>query len=209
MNKIKTARQNYHKDSLENVKPDPIEQFEDWLQEACDDSDILEPNAMTVCTANNEGQPSARILLLRAVSEDGLEFYTNYESQKGSEIEENPLVALCFFWEKLERQVRIEGSAEKISSQKSDQYFNSRPLESRISAIVSQQSKTVNSRAELEQQVTNFKSQNHPVTRPQNWGGYLVRPNKIEFWQGRPNRLHDRIRYTLSEDSWVVERLYP
>lgn len=209
MNKIKTSRQNYYKGSLDKVKADPIEQFQDWMQDAYDDGDILEPNAMTVCTVNKDGQPSARILLLRQINEDGFEFYTNYKSQKGLELEENPQAALCFFWEKLERQVRIEGNIEKTSAQKSDQYFNSRPLESRISAIVSQQSKEINNRAELEQKVQDFKTQNSKVSRPKNWGGYLLRPNKIEFWQGRPNRLHDRISYILNEESWVIKRLCP
>ena len=211
MHKLKTSRQNYYKGSLDKVKTDPIEQFQDWLQDAYDDADILEPNAMTVCTANKDGQPSARILLLRQVSEDGFEFYTNYKSQKGIEIVDNPQAALCFFWDKLERQVRVEGQVEKLSAKKSDDYFNSRPHDSRISAIISNQSQIASSRDEIEQRVLDFKNGNNSITRPESWGGYIVKPSKIEFWQGRPNRLHDRIRFARKENSsdWIIERLYP
>lgn len=208
MRKLKTSRQNYNKTFLERVKNCPFEQFEDWLQEAYDEEDIIEPNAMTVCTVDTEGQPSARIILLRNFSQDGFEFFTNYNSQKGSEIEENSKVALCFYWAKLERQIRIEGNAEKLSAKKSDSYFNARPIESRISAIISKQSQVVASREELEKKVQDFRASNQAIVRPKDWGGYIVKPSKIEFWQGRPSRLHDRIRYSLKDD-WLIERLYP
>ena len=209
MNKLKTFRQNYYKATLDKVCSDPFEQFEIWLQDAYDDGDVLEPNAMTVCTVNSDGQPSARILLLRNFSEDGFEFYTNYNSQKGKELEQNKKAALCFFWEKLERQVRVEGEVEKLSKAKSDFYFNSRPVDSRISAIVSEQSKVASNREEIERRVFEFKNSNQEISRPQNWGGYILKPNKIEFWQGRANRLHDRMRYLQSDGIWTIERLYP
>lgn len=192
------------------VTHNPLQQFEIWLNEAIE-ARVNEPTAMVLATATPGGVPSSRVVLLKTFSNTGFGFFTNYSSRKGSEIALNNAVALLFHWPELERQVRIEGKAIKTSVRVSDDYFNSRPLESRLSAIISDQSKVVPDREYLEKLWEGQQSQSmgNEVTRPSNWGGYIVLPHRIEFWQGRPNRLHDRILYTRNETNWVISRLAP
>ena len=206
-------RKDYRLQSLleKDADPDPIKQFETWWYQALE-SAIVEPNAMTLATSSSTGKPSARIVLLKGVSKNGFVFFTNYNSRKGKQIQENPFVCLVFLWKELERQVRIEGEVKKVSANESDEYFSKRPLESRIGAWSSPQSKVIESREILEKNVLDFsgKFQDKDIPRPQNWGGYIVSPTLIEFWQGRPGRLHDRLQYTVSENNtWKIERLAP
>lgn len=191
------------------VLQDPVQLFEVWLDEAVKSGEP-EPNAMVLATVGSDGQPSSRIVLLKAVDEKGFTFFTNYESRKASEISNNSKVSLLFFWPFTQRQVRIEGVALKVPESLSDHYFLSRPEGSRISAVASPQSEIVTSRRELEQLY--FDVHNQPELygrRPQYWGGYVVKPVAVEFWQGRENRLHDRIRYTDPADGWTINRLAP
>ncbi len=209
---INTLRHDFAKETLDeaNVNSNPILQFEKWFNEAVD-ADVNEPNAMTVCTTTKEGKPSARIILLRNFNENGFVFYTNYTSRKGTEIEENPNCALLFFWPELERQVRIEGILKKQTAEESDLYFNTRPRGSKLSAWTSEQSKVISSREVLNKQYEKL-SEKYPdenVPRPPYWGGYELKPISIEFWQGRQNRLHDRILYTNENNNWKIERLAP
>ena len=210
--KIADIRRDYKLKSLiENeVAEDAISQFTNWWNEALD-SNIDEVNAMTLATASKEGLPSARIVLLKDYTEKGFVFFTNYHSNKGKDIAENNHATLLFFWRELERQVNIFGTIEKISDEENDEYFYSRPVGSRIGAWSSPQSSVINDRQVLEDNATRFATQfGDNVPRPANWGGYLVKPSKIEFWQGRPSRLHDRLLYTLTENgSWKIERLAP
>jgi pyridoxamine 5'-phosphate oxidase len=188
-----------------------IHQFEAWWKEAVA-SEIPEPNAMTLATASADGLPSARIVLLKGFNSKGFVFYTNYKSFKAKQLEENPRACLVFFWKELERQVRITGLIGKLSEDESDYYFDSRPEASRIGAIASPQSQVINSREWLEEQVKTVseKFEGKILHRPMHWGGYLVRPITIEFWQGRSNRLHDRLQYSLQENGeWKIERLAP
>jgi pyridoxamine 5'-phosphate oxidase len=210
---LASIRKDYRLQTLheKDVHADPIKQFEIWWRQATESS-IDEANAMTLATSTSTGKPSARIVLLKGIDEDGFVFFSNYNSRKGKQINDNPFVSLVFFWKELERQVRIEGEIKKISGRESDEYFSSRPLESRIGAWISPQSEVIESREVLEQNVADytsrFESQNIP--RPPNWGGYIVTPNLIEFWQGRPGRLHDRLQYTINEKNfWKIERLAP
>jgi pyridoxamine 5'-phosphate oxidase len=209
---IKNIRKEYHKDELkdEGLDADPIHLFRKWLQTAVDEN-IPEVNAMTLATATREGHPSARTVLLKGFDENGFVFYTNYKGRKAAEIEKNPYAALLIFWKELERQIRIEGRVEKVSESDSDEYFNSRPLESKLSAIVSNQSRPIESRGQLEEMwIENLKKyDNKEIPRPVYWGGYRVIPDKIEFWQGRPNRMHDRILYSKTETGWKIQRLQP
>jgi pyridoxamine 5'-phosphate oxidase len=210
---IADLRQNYTFAGLleQEAKDDPLEQFKIWFQEALQ-ADLLEPNAMTLATVNGEGQPSARMVLLKNLDARGFVFYTNYNSQKGQHLTENPFAALVFWWDKLERQVRIEGAIEKVSPAESDQYFSSRPLTSQLGAWVSPQSQVIESREVLEDKLRELTrlSQNQELSRPEHWGGFRVIPQMIEFWQGRPSRLHDRLRYQLSSNNtWIRERLAP
>jgi pyridoxamine 5'-phosphate oxidase len=209
---IADIRKEYKLRSLleKDVDADPIKQFQQWWNEAMM-SDIEEPNAMTLATSNKNGKPSARIVLLKGLSNDGFVFFTNYASRKGNELKENPYASLLFFWKELERQVRIEGSVSKTDEQKSDEYFLSRPSLSKIGAWGSAQSKVIGSREDLEKNVLKYEQQfgNGEIPRPAYWGGYIVKPTLIEFWQGRPSRLHDRLQYTLTNDKWVLERLAP
>ncbi|MEO7292361.1 MAG: pyridoxamine 5'-phosphate oxidase [Ginsengibacter sp.] len=193
-----------------DVDTDPIRQFQQWWNEALL-SNIEEPNAMTLATTNKHGKPSARIVLLKGLSNDGFVFFTNYESRKAGELKENPHAALLFFWKELERQVRIEGTITKTSEQESTEYFLSRPTLSKIGAWSSPQSSVIINRGDLEKNVSKYQQQfgDGEIPRPPHWGGYVVKPIVIEFWQGRRNRLHDRLQYTLSNDKWIIERLAP
>lgn len=191
------------------VDADPFRQFHAWLAEALA-AQVLEPTAMTLATADARGRPSARIMLLKALDARGFVFYTNYASRKGAQLGAQPHAALTFFWKELERQVRIEGPIEKVSAAESDEYFASRPLGSRIGAWASTQSATIESRRWLETRVKAAEEQygDHPP-RPPHWGGYRVIPEWLEFWQGRQNRLHDRIVYARAAGAWKVTRLSP
>lgn len=197
---------------LENAIPEnPMILFEEWFEEATM-ADLSEPNAMVLATANARGIPSARVVLLKEINEHGFVFFTNYESKKGSQILENPHVALVFDWHEIERQVRIEGVAEKVSEADSDTYFHSRPLNSRLGAWTSPQSKVLKDREQLENLLkdTTDKFSDGEIQRPLHWGGYVVKPVSIEFWQGRPNRLHDRILFERTqENTWNIKRLAP
>ena len=209
---IADTRKEYKLQSLleEDIDPDPIRQFQQWWNEALM-SDIEEPNAMTLATSDKKGRPSARIVLLKGLSNEGFVFFTNYESRKGTELSENPFASLLFFWKELERQVRVEGTVTKTDEEKSSAYFLSRPALSKISAWSSAQSRVIQSRDELEKNVLKYHEQfrNEEILRPPYWGGYAVKPTRIEFWQGRPSRLHDRLQYRLSNDKWIIERLAP
>jgi len=212
-NIIREIRKEYIQESLaeKDVNPDAIQQFSLWWNEAVK-SDIEEVNAMTLATASCDGLPSARIVLLKDFDEKGFVFYTNYNSFKGQQLAENPRGCLVFFWKELERQVRITGLIMKTASSESDEYFNIRPEGSRIGAIASPQSQVIPSREWLEKEVGQLmkKLSSNTIERPSHWGGYRLMPAIIEFWQGRPNRLHDRIQYTLEENgSWKIERLAP
>ena len=193
------------------VDPNPVIQFQKWFDQVCS-VDIPEPNAMTVATVSSEGKPSARMVLLKDYDGRGFVFYTNYNSRKGQELIANPHAALVFWWAQLERQVRITGSVEKISAQESDEYFHSRPFNSRLGAWTSNQSEIVSSRQTLEQRLQQLqaKYKDLEVPRPPHWGGFRVIPAEIEFWQGRSSRLHDRLLYSKNNDStWKIERLSP
>jgi pyridoxamine 5'-phosphate oxidase len=210
---IADIRKEYKLQSLseKDVLKDPFAQFNKWWQEIIN-SNIDEPNAMTLATASSDGMPDARIVLLKGFDEKGFAFYTNYNSTKGQQLLENPRATLVFFWKELERQVRISGLVSLAPGNMSDDYFNSRPLGSRIGAWASPQSETIESREwleENEQRITTVWA-GKTIPRPGHWGGYVVKPVKMEFWQGRPSRLHDRILYTLQNTGvWKIERLAP
>jgi pyridoxamine 5'-phosphate oxidase len=212
MQSISHLRKEYQLKSLseDEVNNNPIVQFDTWWKEAVN-AEIVEVNAMTLATASTDGVPSARIVLLKEFTEQGFVFYTNYESYKAQQLAENPRASLLFFWKELERQIRITGLVEKVSEEESDVYFNSRPIGSRIGASASPQSHTIENRQWLEQKVKETEDKwNDETKRPSFWGGYRVKPVIIEFWQGRPSRLHDRIQYTLQENGgWMKERLAP
>jgi pyridoxamine 5'-phosphate oxidase len=210
---IADIRKNYSKKKLseKKVSKDPVKQFEKWWKEARA-AKIIEPNAMTLATASAEALPSARIVLLKGVSEKGFVFFTNYDSYKGRQLAENPRACLVFLWKELERQVRITGLVNKLTAAESDAYFNSRPKASQLGAITSPQSQVINSREWLDEQYRSLKkkTKKERIERPPHWGGFIVRPVVVEFWQGRPSRLHDRIQYSLEDDgAWRVERLAP
>src|ERR1019366_3672902 len=210
---IADIRRDYKLKSLNEADTDinPYVQFGKWWDEAVN-SQIDEVNAITLATASKEGIPAARIVLLKGYDEQGFVFFTNYNSAKGKEIQENPNVALLFFWKELERQIRINGIIEKIDGKQSDDYFQSRPVGSRIGAWASPQSTVIENRGIIENNVLKYQEQfsSMDIPRPQHWGGYVVKPIKIEFWQGRSNRLHDRIEYTLQTNGkWKRVRLAP
>lgn len=209
---IADIRKEYKLQSLleSNVDPHPIRQFQQWWNDAMA-SNIEEPNAMTLATCNKKAKPSARIVLLKGLNNEGFIFFTNYESRKGKEIKENPNASLLFFWKELERQVRIEGIVTKTTEEKSDEYFLTRPASSKIGAWSSPQSNIIQSRNDLEKKVIKFqqKFSDGEIPRPHYWGGYIVKPTLVEFWQGRPSRLHDRLQYVLEDDKWIIHRLAP
>ena len=211
--KVADMRESYYIDSLnENtIERNPIKLFEIWFNYAIEKK-VLEPNAMTLATADKNGKPSARIVLLKDYSEEGFVFFTNYNSIKGNQLEKNPNAALVFWWGTLAKQIRIEGSVEKTSTKESDEYFNSRPRGNQLGAIVSDQSQPVQSYSYLESEFEKIsrKYKEKKVVRPNYWGGYRVIPDMIEFWQGRENRLHDRLRFTKTDiNQWRLERLSP
>jgi pyridoxamine 5'-phosphate oxidase len=209
---INSLRHDFTKQTLDQkqVTADPFLQFEKWFKEAVD-AKVNEPNAMGISTVSAAGKPSSRIVLLRNFNKEGFVFYTNYNSRKGIEISQNPHAALLFFWPELERQVRIEGILRKQTEEESDLYFNSRPRESKLGAWTSEQSKPIHDRAVLdkayEENAGKFPGENIP--RPPHWGGYVLLPVSIEFWQGRASRLHDRIEYALENNTWKIRRLAP
>lgn len=209
---LSEIRQEYTKFSLDitDVHFSPFHQFKDWFEIAIKSDLFYDPTAFNLSTCGLDMMPSSRIVLLKSFDENGFQFFTNYSSEKGSDLEENPNASMLFFWDKLERQVRIIGSVEKLSALESDNYFNSRPYESRIGAIASNQSSPLISKQNLESRIFELKAQypdNPP--RPDNWGGYIINPLSFEFWQGRESRLHDRIKYHLIDNNWQIERLYP
>ncbi len=206
-------RRSYDKGSLRksDVDSNPMQQFRTWFHDAKDSEGEGEVNAMTLSTIGLDGFPKGRVVLLKDYDEHGFYFFTNYSSDKGISIENNNKVSLSFFWPVLERQVIIKGIASKTSAIVSENYFNSRPFESRIGAILSKQSSVIENRESLDTKLKELENeyQNKEIIRPANWGGFLVSPNSIEFWQGRPNRLHDRIQYTLEGYDWKIDRLSP
>lgn len=210
---LEKMRKEYRSRTLERdeVQDDPLKQFETWF-EAVKNHPDFEANAMTLATADANGRPSARIVLLKGFHSEGFVWYTNYESKKGKDLDENPFAALVFHWSPLEQQVRIEGRVQRLSPEQSDAYFNVRPKGSRIGAIASPQSQVIEDRSVLENRVSDlekeFENQEN-IQRPENWGGYLLIPDRFEFWQGRPSRLHDRIVYRKFKSNWLIERLAP
>ena len=213
-NDLSNYRKSYEKGTLDKelVPENPLELFQQWCYEVDTANNTDEANAMTIATIGLDGYPKSRVVLLKKYTYEGFIFYTNYKSEKGLAIENNPNVCLSFFWHKAERQVIIKGKAEKILENLSDGYFESRPRGSQLGAIVSNQSEVIPNREGLEKLLKELERefQGKEIPRPKHWGGYLVRPVEIEFWQGRANRLHDRIRYALQEDyNWMIDRLSP
>lgn len=210
---LSNYRKVYQKEQLleENIPTEPIKLFKDWFNEADTHEAIEEANAMIVASIGLDGYPKGRVVLLKHFDENGFIFYTNYDSEKGKAIAQNNSVSLTFFWPPLERQVIIKGNAEKTSETISNTYFNKRPLSSRLGAMASNQSAVIPNREVLEDSLAALEKKyaNKSPERPENWGGYLVKPVAIEFWQGRPSRLHDRIRYSLQSNDWLIERLAP
>lgn len=213
MSSLENLRKEYSKATLDvkSVSPNPVSQFDKWLKEAID-AKVPEPTAMNLATVSVSGRPSSRIVLLKGVEDNSFVFYSNYQSHKGKELDENPICALNFFWPELERQVRIEGIAERVSEEKSTTYFQSRPRNSQIGAWASPQSLVIADRKILEERVKELekKFKSHPaLPKPKQWGGYKIVPHMIEFWQGRESRLHDRILYTKNDSVWKINRLAP
>jgi len=213
MQNLANIRKDYRKATLDttNVDQDPFRQFEKWFAEALQ-SEVMEPNAMHLATVNDLGKPSGRMVLLKGLENNRFVFYTNYQSKKGKELENNPACALTFFWPELERQVRIEGMASRVDPQLSDAYFQSRPRESQLGAWASPQSVMIQNRTILEQRFSEMEKKFEDlqaIPRPHQWGGYQVDPFEIEFWQGGARRLHDRVQYTKVDNIWKIFRLAP
>jgi pyridoxamine 5'-phosphate oxidase len=214
MNKeeLQKLREDYFKNSLDEseVNKNPFKQFDQWLAEALG-AEVPEPNAMTLSTVDLENKPHSRVVLLKGLDDDGFLFYSNYASDKGKEIAQNPNVSLCFVWLELERQVRIDGVAEKLSEEENEAYFKQRPYRSQLGALASNQSAEVPNRAFLEKKFEELEEKygEGEVPKPESWGGYKVIPEAIEFWQGRRSRLHDRVKYELIADKWNIKRLSP
>jgi len=206
-------RKSYEKGSLteDTVLENPLEQFAAWFVDAEKTPTVEEPNAMTLSTVDTQGVPKARVVLLKEFTQEGFVFYTNYTSGKAQAIAQNNKVCISFFWPSLERQIIITGMAVKISEEKSIAYFNKRPRESQLGALVSDQSTSIDSREALEEKLLDLEKQYHtkPIVKPAHWGGYLIQPTSYEFWQGRSSRLHDRIKYTKINNSWNIGRLQP
>ena len=211
MKDLSDYRTSYDKSSLveENLPSNPYKLFDKWFDELCESNSVIEPNAMTLSTVDFKNRPRNRVVLLKKISKKGFVFYTNYDSRKGIDINNNQNVSISFFWPSFERQVIIEGICSKISAIDSDKYFYSRPIESQIGAIVSNQSTVIPDREHIENKFNSFKLKNPEISRPSNWGGYIIEPRNIEFWQGRKNRLHDRIIYHYDETKWSISRLSP
>jgi pyridoxamine 5'-phosphate oxidase len=206
-------RKDYKRGTLSrnDASENPISQFDKWMKDAISSHIVAEPNAMTLVTATRDGKPSARVVLLKSFNEKGFVFFTNYDSRKAIELIENPHSAIVFDWHVMERQVRIEGIANKISEEESDKYFFSRPRDSQLGAWVSPQSNFIDGREELVTRQAKIESEfkDKPITRPPHWGGFVIQPHTIEFWQGRQSRLHDRLIYIKTEDEWILRRLAP
>ncbi len=212
-NDLHNYRKSYEKGALllENTTTHPMDQFTIWFNEVEDEGGITEPNAMTLATLGRDGYVKSRIVLLKEYDHHGFVFYTNYNSEKGDSIAHHNQIGLSFFWPNLERQVIVKGTIAKVESSKSDAYFRSRPDQSKLGALVSDQSSVIKNRKVLEDKMEKLQKNyiNKDIPRPDHWGGYLVEPVSMEFWQGRPNRLHDRIRYHKENDLWIKERLAP
>lgn len=213
MTDLHNLRKDYQQDTLSENKVDknPISQFEKWMKETISSKIVVEPNAMTLVTATLDGKPSARVVLLKSFDKEGFVFYTNYESRKAMELTENPNACIVFDWHVMERQVRIEGVAKKVSAEESDKYFHSRPEGSQLGAWISPQSTFIDGRQELDERQKQIEDRfkTKPITRPPHWGGFVLEPHTIEFWQGRQSRLHDRLIYLKTEEEWIMRRLAP
>jgi pyridoxamine 5'-phosphate oxidase len=213
MEDLSNYRKSYEKSQLieTEIPQDPMTLFKKWFHEVEEFGGVEEVNAMTVSTIGLDGFPKARVVLLKQFTYEGFIFYTNYNSEKGKALADNPNVCLSFFWHSLERQIIIKGTAKKIAQNLSDGYFESRPVGSRLGAVVSNQSEVISSRTVLEEKLKQLEMdfEGKEIPRPEHWGGYIVEPISIEFWQGRPNRLHDRIRYSIHDHDWLIERLAP
>ncbi len=213
MQTISEIRREYSKASLDvsTISHDPVKQFENWFKEALD-AEVLEPNAMNLATINSSNRPSSRIVLLKGIEKNKFLFYTNYQSAKGRELDQNPACALTFFWPELERQVRIEGLVERVDANRSELYFQSRPRASQVGAWTSPQSSIIENRNILEERVKQIEKKFEgleKLPKPNQWGGYQVTADMIEFWQGRPSRLHDRIQFIKIDNGWEMQRLAP
>ena len=206
-------RQTYAKGELliEHMSDHPMQQFTAWYQEIEKDGGVKEPNAMTLATLGDDGFPKSRIVLLKEYDQEGFVFYTNYESEKGLSMATHSQVGISFFWASMERQVIIKGNVSKITAERSDIYFNARPKDSQLGALVSDQSRVIENREVLEDKMSALKAkyESQDISRPSHWGGYIVAPVSVEFWQGRPSRLHDRVRYRMEDQKWIKERLAP
>ncbi len=194
--------------SVEMMPENPLDALKTWVAQAIE-AEVEEPTAMSICTVSKDNNPSSRQVLLKEIQSEGLVFYTNYSSRKGQEIENNPNVALNFFWPALERQVRVQCIASKVSAEESDTYFYSRPKTSQVGAIVSNQSSIITSDLDLEAEIERILEGSIEIKRPENWGGYILKPNYFEFWHGRASRVHDRVSYNLENGNWIKNRLSP